>query len=436
LEEQAAAPEPRVWIVPTDLDLADPTLYTSDEVYTVFRHLRDHDPLFWNEERSEPAFWSVTRYEDCVRVLKDPRTFSSVATNVLGRHRIEGDTGSGKMLNATDDPRHSELRQLVSKRFVPRAIDALEPYLRSIVSETLKQSLEQARCDLVDVVAPLPVAGISALLGVPRSDWQLMLRLTTTAFGSHDSEYQLTPDARASARGAHMELLLYCHDLMAARRRDPRDDIVTTLASAETGGKMSEEEALLLFDLLMLGGNETTRHGAVGGILALMQFPDQWGQLKADPALVSVAVDEILRWTSPSRHVLRRARADVELHDKVVRAGDDVAIWHMSANRDERQFREPDVFDVQRGPRDHGAFGAGSHFCLGAALAALELRVFLDEFVRQVAYAELLGPPQRLRSPVINGIKHLPVRLEPEPRPPERDRLGKKARSLFRLPAR
>ncbi|MFI6452749.1 cytochrome P450 [Streptosporangium amethystogenes] len=400
----------------TDVDLADADLHVGDRPHEVFRHLRDHDPLYWNPEGREPGFWSVTRYEDCVKVQKDPRTFSSNQTNTLGPHRNTGDQGSGKMINTTDPPRHTELRKLVNKCFTPRAIAALEPYLRSVVRDVFADALERGECDFAEVVAALPVAGISALLDVPRQDWDLMLNLTSTAFGSHDSEYQLTSDVRANAAQAHGRLLLYCQGLVERRRASPGDDIVSLLAHSQDAGVLSEEECLLFFDVLMLGGNETTRHAAVGGLLALMEHPDQWERLRKEPELVPNAVGELLRWTSPSRHVLRRAARETELHGKTIHPGQDVVIWHTSANRDERVFDAPEVFDVGR-PRSsrngHVAFGSGPHFCLGAALAELELTVFLDELATSVSAAELLGPPDYLRSPVINGVKHVQVRLHP-----------------------
>jgi cytochrome P450 len=330
---------------------------------------------------------------------------------VLGIHRVGGDQGSGKMLNATDPPRHDELRRLVNRCFVPRAVATLEEYLRAVAAESLETALAQERVDLAAVVAPLPAAGISALLGVPRADWDLLLGLTSTAFGSFDSEYQVTGDVRANAAQAHGMLLLYFRELVDDRRHATDDGIVTLLARAEAAGELSEEESMLFLDLLMLGGNETTRHGAVGGVLALVESPRQWERLRALPEVTPAAVNEVLRWTSPSRHVLRRARRDVELHGRTIRAGEDVVVWHTSMNRDERAFPEPDRFDLGRTPNVHAAFGSGAHYCLGAALATLELRVFLGELARRVARVELLAPPKRLASSVINGIKHLDVRL-------------------------
>lgn len=398
---------------PDQADLANPQTFADDGFHAIFRHLREHDPVHWNHQGSEPGFWSVTRHADCVRVLKDPGTFSSAATNVLGPHRWDTDQGSGRMLNATDPPRHTELRRLIGRHFTPRAVAGLEPYLRSVAAASLDEAAGAGECDFVDVVALLPVASIAALLGVPREDWEILLRLTTSAFGSSDRDYQTSASARATSRQAHARLLLYCRDLLRQRQRQPRDDIVTLLATARGDGRLSGEEAMMFFDLLMLGGNETTRHGAVGALLALMDFPAQWRRLRDNRQLLPGAVAETLRWTSPSRHVLRRAKRPVILRGRQIGAGQDVVIWHVSANRDERVFAQGDVFNMDRSPNPHLGLGAGPHFCLGASLATLELTVFLDELMSRIAAAELLEPPSWLASTVISGVKHLNVRLHP-----------------------
>ncbi|GAA2106822.1 cytochrome P450 [Kitasatospora saccharophila] len=395
------------------IDLADPRFFSTPEHLRVFRYLRDHDPVHWNPDGTEPGFWSVTTYEDCLAVQKDGATFSSAGTNTLGQQRWTGDEGAGRMLTHTDGARHTELRQVVNRAFTPRAIAKLEPYLRSIVRQALEEALEHGECDFVDTVALLPVASIAALLGVPQQDWTLLLRLTTAAFGSADQDVQTSPSARASAARAHAQLLLYCQDLMQQRRRRPADDLVTRLVEAQDSGLLGEEDAMLFFDLLLLGGNETTRHGAVGALLAFMEAPEQWRLLRGDRSLLPAAVAEVLRYVSPSRHVLRRAERDVELRGRLIRAGQDVAVWHSSANRDGRVFQDPDTFDITRAHNPHLALGSGPHYCLGAALAGMELQLFLDELCDLVGSATLLEPPARLASTVINGFKGMRVRLLP-----------------------
>uniref|UniRef100_A0AAU3IAD1 Cytochrome P450 n=1 Tax=Streptomyces sp. NBC_01393 TaxID=2903851 RepID=A0AAU3IAD1_9ACTN len=395
------------------IDLADPQFFADPGYHRVFRYMRDHEPLHWNPEGTEPGFWSVTRYEDCMAVQKDSVTFGSTGTNVLGPQRWTGDDGSGRMLTHTDGARHTELRRMVNKSFTPRAIAKLEPYLRSVISQSLDEALEQREVNFVDTVSLLPVASIAALLGVDKSDWGLLLQLTTSAFGSADQELQTSPSARASAALAHAQLLLYCQDLMDQRRTSPRDDIVTRLVEAQNAGQLTEEDAMLFFDLLLLGGNETTRHGAVGTLLAFMEYPEQWERLRADRSLLTTAVGEVLRYVSPSKHVLRRAEVDVELHGRQIKAGQDIAIWHFSANRDARVFDAPDTFDIGRTHNPHLALGSGPHYCLGAALATMELELFLDELCNRVGAASMIEPPARLASTVISGFKQLKVELRP-----------------------
>lgn len=396
-----------------DIDLADPAFFAEQDFVAHFRWLREESPLHWNPDGKEPGFWSLTRYDDCARVQKDPVTFSSEITNTLGQHRWTGDHGAGRMLTHTDGRRHTELRGIVGRAFTPRAIATLEPYLRSVVAETFEQALEHRRVDFVETMAMLPVASIAALLGVPRADWPMVLKLTTAAFGAGDSELGMSRDARIAAAAAHTQLLLYCQDLMESRRRQPGDDIATRLVQAQEDGRLTEEEAMLFFDILLLGGNETTRHGAVGGLLALIANPEQWAALRREPGLVDSAVQEILRYVSPSRHVLRSVTKDIELYGRTVRAGEQIVVWHSSANRDAAVFDHPDEFRLDRDPNPHLGLGSGSHYCVGASLATLELRLTLEALSARVGAARVLEPPVPLASTVINGFKQVIVELTP-----------------------
>ncbi|MFD9721152.1 cytochrome P450 [Streptomyces sp. NPDC059076] len=395
------------------IDLADPHFFAGSTVHRVFRLMRNHAPLHWNPEGVEPGFWSVTRHQDVLAILKDKSAFSSTGTNVLGQQRWKGDEGSGRMLTHTDPPRHTELRQLVNKSFAPSAIARLEPYVRSVISTSLDTALEAGECDFVDTVALLPVASIAALLGVPQEDWNTLLHLTSSAFGASDEDYRTSSSARVSAAQAHAQLLLYCQDLMDQRSRDPRDDITTRLVQAQQAGLIDEEDAMLFFDVLLLGGNETTRHAAVGALLTFAEFPEQFELLRHNREWLTPAVGEVLRYVSPSRHVLRRAVRDFDMHGRTIEAGQEVVVWHASANRDERVFAAADSFDVTRRANPHLALGAGAHYCLGSSLANLELRLFLDELCNRISGVEILEPPGRLASTVVSGFKHLRVRLLP-----------------------
>ncbi len=315
-------------------------------------------------------------------------------------------------MNAMDPPRHSEFRRLVSQSFTPRAIAELEHYVRSVTKDLLADAMDLHSCNLPRLVAILPVASISALLGVPLADWKFVSELTSAACGTH-GETVVGEAARTAAAHAHGQLMLYFRDRMSQLRLQPTADVVSTLVEATTAGRLSEEEALLFIDLLILGGNETTRHAATGAVLALSRFPEQLRLLQDTPdrSLFDSAVEEILRWTTPSKHVIRRAKTDVELHGQTISAGDDIVVWFIAANDDERVFDEPDRFNLRRSPNNHLALGAGTHFCLGSSLAKLELRIFLEEFAAHVRGIEVMVPPQPIASATINGLRDLYVRL-------------------------
>ena len=388
-------------------------MHKSDSLPVLWRELRDHCPLAWTEPGSEPGFWSVTRHSDSVRILKDYQTFSSEQPNVLGPQRASGDPGVGQVMNAADPPRHSEFRRIVSRCFTPRAIGELEQYVRTVTRDLLADALDLESCNIQRLVATLPVASVSALLGVPLADWKLMLDMTSAACGTH-GETAVGEAARTAAAHAHGQLMLYFRDQMSQRRRAPTADVISILVAATDAGQITETEALLFIDLLILGGNETTRHAATGAVLALARFPGELALLAGQPGrrVLDCAVEEVLRWTTPSKHVIRRARTDVELHGQTIRAGEDTVIWFIAANGDEREFADPERLDLRRTPNNHLALGAGTHFCLGSSLAKLELRVFLEEFAAQVHGIDVTVPPQPLASATINGLSDLYVRLE------------------------
>ncbi len=316
-------------------------------------------------------------------------------------------------MNAMDPPRHTEFRRLVSRSFSPRVIAECGGYVRSVAQDLVADAMGLESCNFPRLVATLPVASISALLGVPLADWKFVSDMTSAACGTHGEEVVGEP-ARTVAAHAHSQLMLYFREHMARRREEPTAGVVSVLVEATSAGHLNEEEALLFIDLLILGGNETTRHAATGAVLGLSQFPEQLRLLRENPSgdLFDSAVEEILRWTTPSKHVIRRPRSDVELHGETIRAGEDIVVWFIAANRDEREFNDPDRLDLCRTPNNHLALGAGTHFCLGSSLARLELRIFLEEFASHVRAIDVLVPPRPIASATINGIRDLYVRLD------------------------
>jgi cytochrome P450 len=345
--------------------------------------------------------------------MKDPATAGAV-------------TGSGNVSIITmDPPRHVKMRRLVNKGFTPRAVNAMEPEIRRITNEILDTIAARGECDfVVDVAAQLPLAVICGMMGLEREHWPLMFELTNKVLGSGDPEYQadVPEEERGSAEAAmltaqagRMKMIGFFHEVLEDRRRSPRaNDLTTILLESEVEGeKLTEGDILAFCFLLILAGNETTRNAISGGLLALDEHPGEKRRLLDDRSLMEPAIEEILRWTSPLHHMSRVATEDVQIRDKTIKEGERVLMWYPSANRDEEVFEDPYKFDISRTPNDHIAFGIGEHFCLGAGFARKELMVMFDELFNRFPDIEVSGPPERLRSNFINGIKHLPVTFTP-----------------------
>jgi cytochrome P450 len=260
--------------------------------------------------------------------------------------------------------------------------------------------------------APLPLQVLAELLGVPREMWPTMFDWTNRVIGSADPEYQeVGDDAFRTAQKARLSLFGYFAEMARARRAKPTDDIVSVVANARIDGEpLPERELLSFYFLLVVAGNETTRNAMTGGLLAFLEHPDQWERLRRDPSLVDSAVEEIVRWTTPVIQFCRTPIEDVEIRGKKIRAGQNLCLFYPSANRDEEVFDEPFAFRIDRRPNRHLAFGIGEHFCLGANLARLELRVVFRHLAARLAECELAGPVERLRSSFVGGIKRMPIR--------------------------
>ncbi|MFE0652451.1 cytochrome P450 [Streptomyces sp. NPDC059534] len=395
---------------PGSVDIADPHLHSQGDLHPVWRWLRRNDPVRWTVRPNGVAYWSVTTHAEVVRVLRDSKTFSSEQGMRLGGDVRAAAAASRKMLIVTDPPRHGAIRRIISSAFTARTVHRLEQNMRSTVTESLDRALENGTVDFVEAASRLPVAVICDLLGVPREDWDFMLDRTTVAFGAVDED----GSPADAAIEAHAEILLYYSELVQERRREPREDVISALVQGTVDGvPLSDEEIFLNCDGLISGGNETTRHAAVGGVLALAARPDQWRALQAEPALLPSAVDEILRWTSPGAHTLRTATRDAELAGRHIEEGQQVVVWGPSANRDESVFDDADTFRIDRTPNRHVTFGHGAHYCLGGALAVSELKVLFEELSRRVADIEVTGPVRRVRSNHIAGYDQAEVSLTP-----------------------
>jgi cholest-4-en-3-one 26-monooxygenase len=401
-----------------EIDLLDRDRFTQGIPHEWFTWLRANAPVFHHEEPGGDGFWVITRYDDIVTANRDAGSFSS-SQELGGVVMLEGPTApipgtemAGEMMLFMDPPRHTRYRKLVNRGFTPRMIAALEVHVRELTVDIVEAAIAKDECDfVVDIAAELPLEVIAELLGVPREDRHKLFDWSNRMVGSEDPEYQV---AEAAVTEAQVEMFMYAQALAAERRADPKPDIVTTLLEAEIeGDQLSEMDFNLFFMLLSVAGNETTRNAIAHGMNAFLEHPDQWELLVSDPSrYIGGAVEEILRWASPVMFFRRNATRDVELGGQTIKAGDKISLWYISANRDESVFDEPFRFDITRDPNPHIAFGGGGpHFCLGAQLARLEIRLLFEELARRVPRPEALGEPDRLRSNFIGGIKHLPVRL-------------------------
>ena len=401
------------------IDLCDLDVFAAGFPHDVFRALRDEAPLFW--QRPTPhtpdgeGFWVVSRHADVLAVFLDPKTYSSVG----GGARRQGGTFlpdtpvAGLMLNMLDEPRHTRVRGLVNKGFTPRVTSRLEPELRRRARAIVDAVADAPECEFVgDVARDLPLQAICMLLGVPQEDRKELCDCVDTAF---DYSGRTLGEQNDASRAATSRLIGYAEDLIARRRREPGDDMLSVVIHAELPGeetpRLGDDELRNFFLLLFTAGSETTRKAIAGAAMELAARPDALAWLRDDPARLPVAVEEIVRWTSPSVYKRRTATRDTQLHGRKIRAGDKITVWEMSANRDERVFAEPFRFDVTRDPNPHLGFGFGPHYCLGANLARLEIRVMLEELLPRARALEQAGPAEWTRDNRLFGLKRLPVRI-------------------------
>ena len=397
-------------------DLTDPAVFAAGVPHDFFARMRRESPVFWHHGAHERLdFWAVTRYADIITVSRDAATYSSERHGVL-----LGDTGgvgTELLMINQDPPRHTRLRNLVARLFTPKYIRELRPSLQASANAIADRAIAMGEFDFVtEVAAELPLIVIADLIGIPQSDRHKVFEWSNRMIGREDPEYGVSEaDAGAESLAAATELFAYAAELGAERLAAPQDDIITKLLHAEVDGeKLTHDEFIFFFLLLAVAGNETTRNLMSGGMVALGDHSDQYALLNSDrERYLDGAVEEMLRYVSPVISFRRTATRDVELHGAQIREGDDVVIFYGSGNRDEAVYADPDRFDITRSPNDHLAFGGrGPHHCLGANLAREEIRIMFDTLFSK-ADIEIIGPPQRLWSNLISGIKHLPVRAVP-----------------------
>jgi cytochrome P450 len=408
-------------VAPADLDIIGPQTYEKQGYpHAAWRWLRREAPVYWWEKGVENPFWAITKHADILWLSKQPRRFLNAPRLAV----LPGTGGPGtpdeprvRQLLNMDPPEHGKYRKVASGWFTPRAIARREEEVERITRELLDGLCaggREGKADFVErVTAPLTLSVLADMLGVPHEDWRMMFEWTNLVAGSADPEYQKPGEKPFdTVLRARTGLFGYFAKLAQERAADPRDDITSVLVHARIdGAPIPPLELLSYYFLLVVAGNETTRNAAGGGLLALIENPDEWRRLERDSGLIDGAVEEIVRWTSPVIQFCRTPVEDFELRGQKIRAGQSMCLFYPSANRDEEVFDDPDRFRVDRSPNPHLGFGVGEHFCLGANLARLELRVLLRQMLERFEHVELSGPVERVRSSFLGGVKRMPIRF-------------------------
>ncbi|MER7132933.1 cytochrome P450 [Streptosporangium saharense] len=406
-----------------EVDLADNDRFLDGETpWRMFDVLRAEAPVHWQDEGEHGSgFWSVTRHADVVAVDRDTATFTS--TRFTNLEEVDDRQATiRRSLMETDGPRHSVLRRILQRQFTPRAIAGYEVFLRGLTARTLDAALAKGTFDFVrEIAADFPINVLARMLDVPEDDTQRLIDWGNRIIGNTDPDYaDVLLHSQESEKyrdlpfrsPASLEVFEYGRELARRRRGGDGTDLVSRLVneSPADGVPLSERDFDNYFLLLVVAGNETTRHAISHSMLALIDNPDEADRLRRDPSLMPGAVEEFLRWSSPVYHFRRTATREVEMHGTRIGEGDKVVMWFASGNRDERVFDDPYRFDITRPGNDHITFGKGSpHFCLGSALARLEMRVMFEELLPRVSDIRLAGEPRRVRSNFVNGVKDLPV---------------------------
>jgi cholest-4-en-3-one 26-monooxygenase len=400
-----------------DVDLMEAGQFAEGPPHDLFKRMRDEAPVRWN--RSGPltgapyveGFWSVTRDEDVAAISRDPGTFSSHEAGIfLNPDQVNPLDVNRNLLLFKDPPDHTKYRLILQKSFVPHTVRTFEDQVRVRITRVIDEVIAAGRCDFVkDIAVPVPLGVLCDLMGLPDEDIPQLKRWTDEIEAGQQSTES------AAAMSTLGEMSAYLMEQIQKQVEQGGDSLVIKLREAEVDGeRLTEVEILVFFALLVFAGNDTTRNTASGGMLALLEHPEQWRALREDPELIPNAVEEILRYTSVVNYFARTATSDTELAGEKIAKGDKVVMWYASASRDERVNPEPDRFDIKREEITHRAFGGGGrHFCLGAGLARLELRILFEELTRRMPDIRLAGPVERLRSSWANSLTAMPVEFTP-----------------------
>ena len=382
-----------------DIAICDGAFYAADPA-PLYAWMRANAPVYWDEAGQ---VWGVASYADLKAVSKDPITYSNAGG-------IRPDSGPLPMMIDMDDPDHWRRRKLVNRGFTPKRVRDSADKIRAVCDQIIDKVAERGECDFVhDIAAPLPMILIGDVLGVAPEDRDDLLRWSDDMVKSQSGS--ATDEMYVKAGAAFGEYCEYATDVIAKRTAEPTDDLMSVLVHAEVDGdRLSELDVLHESLLILVGGDETTRHVLSEGMYQLLSHPDQRQKLADDPAIVDTAVEEMLRWVSPIKNMARQATRDVELHGQQIHEGEKLLLLYASANRDEDVFEDPETFDVTRSPNDHVAFGFGSHFCLGNSLARLEIKIMIERVLARLPDLELVSPKVNFRpANFISGPESMPV---------------------------
>ena len=400
--------------LPPGFDFTDPDLYGQRLPVEELAELRRTEPLWWNAQAADVGgfgdggFWVVTKHRDVREVSLRSDVFSSAEKSVVPRYRVTGGGGQIEAGRASmimmDEPEHSRLRKIISRGFTPRAVERLRAELAERAQRIAAEAAEQSSGDFVlQVACELPLQAIAGLLGVPLEDRGKLFDWSNQMIGDEDPEF-----AEYDSLGSAAELMWYAMQLAGRKAENPGDDIVSALVDADADGQLTEAEFGMFVVTLAIAGNETTRQSITQGMMAFTDFPDQWDLFRAQRP--KTAADEIIRWASPINAFQRTALVDTELSGVAIKRGQRLVLFYRSANFDEEVFDDPLSFDVLRDPNPHLGFGGtGAHYCVGANLARMTIDLMFNAIADHLPDLRPIGPPERLRSSMINGIKHWQV---------------------------
>ena len=381
--------------------------------------LRREDPVHWVKDDSFNPFYVVTRYADVKAIESQPAVMLNEPRAILGTKerdaKVQAEGHLLKTLVHMDGSEHKCQRQFVADWFRPRNLDALAPRLQALAEQSVQRMIDAGgQCDFaVDIAMPFPLETILAILGLPEEDYPRMLKLTQEIFGPEDPEQARDEVALASMMATIQDFMVYFAQLSASRMAEPTEDLASAIAHGEVNGEpISTREQIGHYVLIATAGHDTTSSAMSGGMLALIEHPEQLRRLQENPDLMDSAIEEMIRWTSPVKHFMRTATEEIDIGGTVLHPGDDVLLSYWSANFDDAVFDDPFTFDIGRAPNKQIAFGFGTHYCLGATLARMELKALFSALIPRIREIELAGVPEYTPATFVSGLKRLPIRYE------------------------